>query len=185
MGSDDRKLVDRCLLGEQAAVVELVERFRTPVFGLAFRMLGHRHDAEDVSQESFVRAIRGLHNWDRTRDLLPWLLAIVGNRCRTLLAGRRRRPDCLEATEQIQDQRPLDKDHSLAEEVALGLAKLRSEYRQAFLMFHEQQLSYQEIAESMDRPLGTIKTWVHRGRRELVEHLRSRGVIEESSDAMR
>jgi RNA polymerase sigma-70 factor (ECF subfamily) len=172
-------------LGEQAAVAELVERFRSPVFGLAFRMLGHRHDAEDVSQESFVRAIRGLHRWDRTRDLLPWLLAIVGNRCRTLLAGRRRKPGSLELAEQIQDTRPLPSDQNLAEEVSLGLAALRPEYREAFMMFHELQLSYQEIAESLDRPLGTIKTWVHRGRRELVEHLRSRGVIEESSDAMR
>ena len=185
MASDERQLVERCLSGEQAAVAELVERFRSPVFGLAFRMLGHRHDAEDVSQESFVRAIRGLRNWDRKRDLLPWLLAIVGNRCRTLLAVRRRRPEMLAMPEQVPEFRPEPNAQHLAEEIQLGLEKLRPEYRQAFLLFHDQQLSYQEIAESFDKPIGTIKTWVHRGRRELVEHLRSRNVIEVSADAMR
>ncbi len=183
--TDERQLVERCLAGEQAAVAELVERFRSPVFGLAVRMLGHRHDAEDVSQESFVRAIRGLRNWDRTRDFLPWLLAIVGNRCRTLLAVRRRRPHGQALVDQLPDVRPEPSSQLLAEEVQLGLSAMRSEYRQVFLLFHDQELSYQEIADSLAKPVGTIKTWVHRARRELIEHLRSRGVVEESTDALR
>jgi RNA polymerase sigma-70 factor (ECF subfamily) len=182
--SDDAQLVERCLSGEQAAMVELVERFRSPVFGLAFRMLGHRHDAEDVSQESFVRAIRSLRSWDSTRAFLPWLLAIVGNRCRTLLAVRRRRPNTLHAVEHLPDGRLEPSSQNLAEEVQLALEQLRPEYRQAFLLFHDQQLSYQEIADSFGKPVGTIKTWVHRGRREIIQHLRLRGVIEESADAM-
>lgn len=166
-------------------MAELVERFRSPVFGLAYRMLGHRHDAEDVSQESFVRAIRALRNWDSGRELLPWLLAIVGNRCRTLLAVRRRRPQGLATVDQLADVRPDPSSQHLAEEVQLGLGTLRAEYRQAFLLFHDQQLSYQEIADAMGKPVGTIKTWVHRARRDLVQHLRARGVVEESTDAMR
>jgi RNA polymerase sigma-70 factor, ECF subfamily len=165
-------------------MVELVERFRSPMFGLAYRMLGHRHDAEDVSQEAFVRAIRSLRTWDSTRALLPWLLAIVGNRCRTLLAVRRRRPNTLHAVEHLPDGRLEPSSQNLAEEVQLALEQLRPEYRQAFLLFHDQQLSYQEIADSFGKPVGTIKTWVHRGRREIIQHLRLRGVIEESADAM-
>ena len=184
LANDERQLVERCLAGEQAAVAELVERFRSPVFGLAYRMLGHRHDAEDVSQESFVRAIRSLRNWDRTREFLPWLLAIAGNRCRTLLAVRRRRPRGLAIVDQLPDNRPDPNKQHLAEEVRLGLTALRPEYRQVFLLFHDQQLSYQEIAESLAKPVGTIKTWVHRARRDLVNHLRSRGVVEESADAV-
>jgi RNA polymerase sigma-70 factor (ECF subfamily) len=180
LGNEELQLIDRCLAGEQAAMTEFVERFRTPVFGLAYRMLGHRHDAEDVSQESFVRALRSLHQWDRSRAMLPWLLAIVGNRCRTLLASRRKRPTAGLAADQLADSRIEPQTQNLAEEVSLGLAGLRVEYRQAFLLFHEQQLSYQEIAESMGKPVGTIKTWVHRGRRELVERLKARGVVEVS-----
>ena len=185
MVSDELKLVDRCLAGEQTAMAELVERFRSPVFGLAFRMLSHRQDAEDVSQESFARALKSLRNWDRQRDLLPWLLAIVGNRCRTLLAVRRRRPATLAIADQLADARPDPNTQHLAEEVRHGLARLRADYRQAFLLFHEQQLSYQEIAQAMDCPVGTIKTWVHRARRDLVELLRARGVLEKANDAVR
>jgi RNA polymerase sigma-70 factor, ECF subfamily len=182
---DERQLVDRCLAGEQAAIAELIERFRTPVFGLAYRMLGHRHDAEDVSQESFVRAIRSLKNWDCSRALLPWLLAIVGNRCKTLMASRRRHPQHLESLDQISDGKPDPNGQHLAEEVQLALVGLRGEYRQAFLLFHDQQMSYDEIARTMAKPLGTIKTWVHRARRDLVKHLQARGVVEVSTDAMR
>jgi len=69
----------------------------------------------------------------------------------------------------------------LAEEVELGLTGIRDEYRRAFLLFHQQEMSYLEIAETMDVPLGTVKTWVHRARRELIQRLRTRGVLGENS----
>ncbi|HEX5104888.1 MAG TPA: sigma factor-like helix-turn-helix DNA-binding protein, partial [Pirellulaceae bacterium] len=80
----------------------------------------------------------------------------------------------------IPDKEP---DHRpaqhLAEEVQLALATLRDEYRQAFVLFHEQELCYADIAAAMEVPLGTIKTWVHRARRELIDCLRKRGAIPE------
>ena len=63
----------------------LVDRFQGQVFGLCYRMLGHRQDAEDVTQESFSRALRSLKSWDNQRAFRPWLMAIAGNRCRTWL----------------------------------------------------------------------------------------------------
>ena len=69
--------------------------------------------------------------------------------------------------------------HNLAEEVSLALEDIREEYRQAFLLFHEQELSYADIAETLDCPVGTVKTWVHRARRELIERLRRREVVNE------
>jgi RNA polymerase sigma-70 factor (ECF subfamily) len=181
-----RQLVVRCLNDDQAAVAELVARYNHQVFGLCYRMLGQRQDAEDVSQESFVRAIRGLGGWDSRRDFAPWLLAIAGNRCRTMLAARRRRPRATSAVEELADARPeVEPARNLAEEVDRALAGLRAEYRQAFVLFHEQQLSYAQIAQTMDCPLGTVKTWVHRARRELVEQLRQRGVVQEHGGALR
>ena len=86
-GTDDLKaLIRRCLAGDQAAMLALVERFRGQVFGLCYRMLGHREDAEDAAQETFVRVLKNLHRWDADREFQPWLLAIAGNRCRTALA---------------------------------------------------------------------------------------------------
>ena len=71
-----------------------------------------------------------------------------------------------------------------AEEVQLALAELRAEYRQAFLLFHDHEMSYGEIAEAMGVPLGTIKTWVHRARRELIDLLSQRGAIPDQRHAM-
>lgn len=174
------ELVDRCLAGDQVAVAELIDRYKPMVFGLCFRMLGHRQDAEDVTQESFVRAIRALERWDNTRDFRPWMLAIAGNRCRTHLSKRRRRAQPMELVEDLPDHAPdTESADNLAEEVHLALVDVREEYRQAFLLFHEEELSYAEIGEALDCPVGTVKTWVHRARRELIERLQRRGVIHE------
>lgn len=175
-----RTLVRRCIAGDQAAMLALVERFRGQVFGLCYRMLGQRQDAEDVAQETFVRVLKNLHRWDAERDFEPWLFAIAGNRCRTAMSTRKRRPSSEILLDQIPCGSPdMQAARNLAEEVHLALATVREDYRQAFVLFHEQELSYAEIAEAMNVPLGTVKTWVHRARRELIDQLRRRGVVEE------
>jgi RNA polymerase sigma-70 factor (ECF subfamily) len=172
------KLVDRCQAGEHTAILQLVDQFERPVFGLCFRMLRHHQDAEDMAQETFVRALKSLGHWDRQRGFLPWLLAIAGNRCRTLLSRRTRRPPTVGLVEDPSD--PVADDEParrLREEMQLAMASVRDEYRQAFVLFHEQELSYAEIGAALDCPVGTVKTWVHRARRELIERLRERGVV--------
>jgi RNA polymerase sigma-70 factor, ECF subfamily len=181
-----RELVNQCLRGDQSAMVELVGNFRGQVFGLCYRMLRHRHDAEDVTQESFVRALRSLATWDQQREFLPWLLAIAGNRCRTLLAVRMRQPATSSLVEHLSDDAvEIREAENLAEEVELALSHLRAEYRQAFLLFHQHEMSYSQISATMDCPLGTVKTWVHRARRELIAQLKDRGVLQESRHAVR
>jgi RNA polymerase sigma-70 factor (ECF subfamily) len=66
----------------------------------------------------------------------------------------------------------------LAEEVALALNTLRAQYRQAFLLFHQHEMSYAEIADSLQCPIGTVRTWIHRARRELIRFLQTREVVE-------
>ena len=168
-------------------MIELVDRFRGQVFGLCYRMVGNQQDAEDMAQESFVRMLRSLGRWDSERDFSPWLFAIAGNRCRTLLASRRRRPETTPHVDHLPDERAGDMQAAanLAEEVRLALGGIREEYCQAFRLFHEQQLSYAQIGQIMDCPLGTVKTWVHRARRELIDRLRRRGVVCESGHAVR
>jgi RNA polymerase sigma-70 factor (ECF subfamily) len=181
-----RELVRRCLEDDEQAIVELVDHYRGQVFGLCYRMLGHRQDAEDVTQESFVRVLRSLGNWDSERDFLPWLLAIAGNRCRTLLAVRTRQPAMSPLVEQVSNAEDRsDETSQLAEEVERALEHLRAEYRQAFVLFHHHELSYAEIGEMLNCPLGTVKTWVHRARRELIAQLKDRGVLEDLRYAVR
>ncbi len=162
-------------------MAELVHRFRGRVFGLCYRMLGQREDAEDVVQETFVRVLKSLGRWDSSREFEPWVLAIAGNRCRTALAARQRRFTGTLLEDIIPDPTPpIHAASQLREEVDLGLEQLRSEYRKAFEMFHDQELSYEAIAERMQVPLGTVKTWVHRARKELIQHLAKRQVVGES-----
>jgi RNA polymerase sigma-70 factor (ECF subfamily) len=149
-------------------------------------MLGNRQDAEDATQETFLRVLRNLARWDPTRRFEPWLLAIAANRCRTALATRQRRPTLQPLLDHPASRPGEDEGRgALAEEVARGLERLRPEYREAFVLFHENELSYDEIAATICRPLGTVKTWIHRARRELIQYLVEREVVAESCNAVR
>ncbi len=184
--SDDLKcLVRRCLAGQSAAQIDFVQRFQGPVFGFCMRMLRQRQDAEDCTQETLIRVLKNLHRWDPTRRIEPWLFTIAGNRCRTQLAKRGRQPVWHSLDVPVSDNSEQLRDAEiLAEEVELALAELRSEYRQVFALFHRQQMSYEEIAELMAVPLGTVKTWVHRARREIVARLSHRGVVQEPTSEL-
>lgn len=173
-----QSLVQRCLTGSTSAALELVRRYQGQVFGLCYRMLGHRQDAEDAVQETFIRVLNNLDRWDPEREFEPWLLTIAGNRCRTRLAKRMRRPSHQSLDRPVVDDSWQQQSADLlSEEVDVALAGIRTEYKQAFLLFHQHQLSYEEIAESMDIPLGTVKTWVYRARRQIIQKLEQRGVV--------
>lgn len=177
---EERKLVERCIAGVESALYEFVQRFQGLVYGVCVRMLRDRHEAEDVAQEVFVRAIRHLGSWDGRRPLRPWLLTIAANRCRTYLERRRRHPAPCEYTDELCDPKTVDHDNGeVLAELQNGLNELRPDYRQAFLLFHEQGLSYDEMSQVMGKPVGTLKTWLHRARKELLAFLRRKGLVPE------
>jgi RNA polymerase sigma-70 factor (ECF subfamily) len=179
---DERELVDACLAGRRDAFHTLVKRFEALVYGICLRMLGDRHEAEDVAQEVFLRMHKSLHRWDKARPLRHWLAAIAANRCRTALAQRRNKPAATELVDGVVDYRHGEHDDGeLKAALWEAVGELRSDYRQAFLLLHEQGLSYEEMATAMDRPVGTLKTWLHRARAELLTKLRSRGLAEEAA----
>ncbi len=147
------------------------------MFGLCVRLLRHRHDAEDVTQEVFLRVFRGLEGWDPSRPLRPWVMSIAVNRCRTHLAARPRRPECVDFLHETLAGPPDDDSVELVREIRAALEDLRLEYRTVFVLFHEQGQPYEEIAQALRRPVGTVKTWLHRARHELLTRLRERGMI--------
>jgi RNA polymerase sigma-70 factor (ECF subfamily) len=179
VATDELALVKRCLRGDAIAIRTLVERFQAEVFGLCVRLLNHRHDAEDVTQEVFLRVFRSLRRWDRTRPLRPWIMGIAVNRCRTWITQRARRPELVDHLQETAQAQPTDDAAELASEIRAAVGELRGDYRRVFVLFHEQGQPYEDIAAVLGRPVGTIKTWLHRARLEVLERLRRRGMISE------
>jgi RNA polymerase sigma factor (sigma-70 family) len=177
VSADDIALVRRCLKGETEAMRNLIERFQGDVFGLSVRLLNHRQDAEDVSQEVFLRVFRSLSRWDPARPLKPWIMGITINRCRTWMSQRVRRPELVDYLHETAGRDDSDDSKELVAEIQSALVQLRPDYRTVFVLFHERGQSYEEIALSMDRPVGTVKTWLHRARLEVLDQLRRRGML--------
>jgi RNA polymerase sigma-70 factor (ECF subfamily) len=180
---DDAVLVRRCLRGDAQAIQAVVDRFQPEVFSLCVRLLHHRHDAEDVTQEVFLRVFRSLRGWDATRPLKPWVMGIAVNRCRTWMMQRSRRPELVDYLQDTAPARTADDSTELLAEIRIALARLRPEYRIVFVLFHEQGQPYEDIAQVLARPVGTIKTWLHRARLEVLNALRERGMISDEAPA--
>ena len=179
MSQNDASLVRRCMRGETAALQTLVDQFQGLVFGICFRMLHHRQDAEDLTHEVFVRVLRSLKRWDSGRPLRPWILAIAVNRCKTWLQNRAKRPELVEYLQEVVPTNEVGVLAELTREIHDAVAELPDNHRVAFLKFHEQALPYDEIAQILEKPVGTIKTWLHRARLKMMERLKQRGMMPE------
>ena len=177
MGESSEILAKRALEHDDSAFAVLFGRYHSHVFAICMRMLGHRQDAEDATQETFTRAAKYLKRWDSGRPFEPWLVAIAGNRCRSFMASRRGHHSLSPAVEPVVHADPSSSAASLDEEIDLALDQLTATQRKAFELFHRQGLGYQEIADQMGRPVGTIKTWIHRARGQLIQQLQDREVV--------
>jgi RNA polymerase sigma factor (sigma-70 family) len=181
MPMDDVALVEALRSGDSQAPRLFIERYQGVVFGLCYRMLHHQQDAEDVVQETFIRALRAMAGFDSARPICPWLLEIAANRCRTALSRRARKPMLAladTAHEPADPRAGIAGPGEMAGELERALEALRPEYRMVFVLFHSQHLSYDEIARVVTRPVGTVKTWLHRARAQLAEALNRRGITQ-------
>lgn len=179
---DDQILVRRTLMGDLGAFETLVARHRDVVYRVARRMAGD-DDAEDVAQDAFLRAFHKLPGYRRDAPFRPWLLRIVHNTA--LNAKARRRPVPVEAVPEPDPARtargtgaPLTPADSLEaserrDRLAAKLALLRPQHRAVLVLRDLEGLSYEEIAEATDAPIGSVKGRLHRAREELIELLRN------------
>lgn len=172
----DDSLVERALVGDTAAFVMLVERYKRPVYTLAYRLLGNPADAEDAAQETFVRAYTRLTSYQTGSRFGSWLLSITSHWCIDFL--RRRRAVSLDAAgivnaEPIGPSPADDHPESLAlqserqREVRQWLASLPEPYRSVLVLRYWHDLSYAEISETTGLPVSTIRMRLFRARQLL------------------
>ena len=184
----DAAVVALAQTGAEPAYREILTRYERPVFSLIFRMVRDRETAEDLAQETFIKVLNNLDRYSPEFKFSSWLFKIANNL--TIDHLRRRRIDTISiegAPDAVtvesaratsiavvsQDQSPLEELESreLGMAIEAAIAGLRPEYRACIILRHVEDYSYDEIAEIVKLPLGTVKTYIHRARQELRESL--------------
>ncbi|HET8834331.1 MAG TPA: sigma-70 family RNA polymerase sigma factor [Gemmatimonadales bacterium] len=184
----DQEVVLMARNGREAAYRELIRRYERPIFALLFRMVRDRELAEDLAQETFIKALNAIESYRPEFKFSSWIFKIANNAAIDHLRRREldtlsldgsphaATPEAMQATAlQIgaRQESPLDaveaKELGGAIEAAIG--RLRPEYRSCILLRHVEGRAYEEIAEILDLPLGTVKTYIHRARNELRQSL--------------
>ena len=191
----DADVVALAQQGRDAAFRELIRRYERPVFSLIYRMVRDRELAEDLAQDTFIKVLNHIDRYRPEFKLSSWLFKIANNV--TIDHLRRRQlatvsldgsPHAATAAEAQATSLDLaDEQETALDELAsreLGTAieqaigRLRPEYRSCIMLRHVEGRSYEEIAATLDLPLGTVKTYIHRARHELrraLEHVREGG----------
>ena len=174
-------LIRQCLSGDQAAWESIVRQYWRKVFNIAYKFVGKHDEAEDLAQEIFLRIFKSLDTFDRRANFQTWLISISRNLCidhyRSVRKEREtidRDVDANELSPQSHDPGPVaaleqqDRVQLLKE----AMAALPDTLRTAVLMRDIQELSYQEIADRLRLPEGTVKSRINRGRTELARQVR-------------
>jgi RNA polymerase sigma-70 factor, ECF subfamily len=174
--AEEIALIERALQGDRDAFSQLMHRYAGAVYGLAYRMLGSPQDAEDASQEIFLRTYTNLARFDRTRRFSTWLLSIGSNYCVDRLRRQRMQWLTLDDVAYSVPSQERGPEGGMVhreqrEIVREALASLPEGYRLVTVLRYWNDLSYQEIAQATGLTESTIKTRLHRARNMLAERL--------------
>jgi RNA polymerase sigma-70 factor, ECF subfamily len=173
---DERALVVRAVQGDHDAFDELVGRHQQAVYNVAYRVLGNVHDAEDAAQDTFIRAYKFMDKFDDSRPLAPWLKRIAVNVCLNRLEAQKPAVPLDDEMAQPPDPNPGPEGRLIAkdrnERIRAELKRLPPRYRAVIELRHFQELSYEEAARELKRPVSDIKSDLFRARKLLAERLR-------------
>ncbi len=191
----DADVVALAQKGRDSAFRELIRRYERPVFSLIFRMVRDRELAEDLAQDTFVKVLNHIDRYRPEFKFSSWLFKIGNNVAIDHLRRRQLETVSIDGSPHAQSAEAIEAtsfDVAVEQESALeeiearelgtaierAIATLRPEYRSCILLRHVEDRSYEEIAATLDLPLGTVKTYIHRARhalREALEHVREGG----------
>ena len=167
---DDATAIRACRAGDRQAFRHLVEAYQGQAIGHAVGILGNREDARDAVQDAFIDAFQALNRFDLSRKFYPWFYVILRNRCYKLASARTKRE-----TESLDDMNILDPSNDEPREEMLllehALLELDDEDREIITLRHLDGLTYQELAERLQIPAGTVMSRLFHARKRLLARL--------------
>lgn len=176
----DTRIIEEVRAGNIRRFSKLVDRHKNRAMTLAFRLIGAKEDAEEIVQDAFVRAFRNLGDFRGDAKFTTWFYRIVYNLCMTRLRQRRTAPDMVNM-ETVEERILADEEGMAVHEridradfqtlVQKEIQGLPERYRSAITLFYVQEMNYEEIAQVLGKPLGTVKTDLFRGRNILRRRL--------------
>jgi len=185
-------LIKKCLRGDQTAWDTIVKTYRRKVFNVAYKFVGKHDEAEDLTQDIFVKVFRSLKSFDRRANFQTWLISISRNLCIDHYRHVRKERETIDRNVDAGELAPVARQpHPIlrveqrdrVELLREALAALPEPLRKAVVMRDLQEMSYAEIAERLDLPEGTVKSRINRGRGELVLQIKKlRGAHYKPSD---
>lgn len=186
-------LIERCLSGDQGAWETIVRQYWRKVFNVAYKFVGKHDEAEDLAQDIFLKVFRSLHTFDRRANFQTWLISVSRNLCIDHYRSVRKERETIDRDVDAGLLSPISTEvspHAALEQrdrVTLlreALKGLPPALRSAVMLRDIQELSYQEIADELDLPEGTVKSRINRGRTELARQIsRVRDRMEKKSGA--
>jgi RNA polymerase sigma-70 factor (ECF subfamily) len=174
-------LIERCLSGDQQAWETIVRQHWRKVFNVAYKFVGRHEAAEDLTQDIFLKIFRSLDTFDRRANFQTWLISVSRNLCIDYYRSARKERETIDRQVNPDDLMPVSSEvapdaaleqRDLAVLLRRALEKLPGSLRAAVIMRDIQELSYQEIAEHLELPEGTVKSRINRGRKELARQIR-------------
>ncbi len=173
-------LIERCLDGDQDAWSAIVKQHWRKVFNVAYKFVGRHEEAEDLTQDIFLKIFRSLGTFDRRANFQTWLISVSRNLCIDYYRSVRKERETIDRQVTAEETSPASHDagplaaleqRDLAALLRRALNSLPASLRLAVMMRDIQELSYQEIAERLQLPEGTVKSRINRGRKELARQI--------------
>ena len=165
------QLVQRAAKGDETAFASLIEIHRPTLTSMAMRLLRNPDDAQDAVQETFVKAFRALKDFDSSRPLKPWLCRICSNCCVDTVRSRHKDGYSLDQNEiDVEDTRNIEEDTTgmlRQGQILEAINRLPARYKKIIMMRHFNHMDVIEIASALNKPEGTIKSWLFRARHML------------------
>ncbi len=175
LNASDIEIISQCLKGNGNLFEVLIERYKKLVYNTAYRMMGSREEAEDISQEAFIRVYNSLSRYNPEYKFATWVLRITTNLCLDNLRKRKGETVPIEEQYNLGDEGPTPEEEYIKREkqiqVQNAINKLPDKYKEFLIMFHHRNLSYQEIMNITGESITIVKNRLYRARQMLKESL--------------